>query len=254
MAGRVCRGDAVETASQLWPWLVTVWDALLKHPWLWTPASLAIFSGLAWLGHRRLYRRRTFPDLVNFSLNYFEGNQLVFRTLDETSLTEVWRNPHIVGLVKKAKRKTALFNPILRLNRAADMELINQAVVNRLSSLFGAAFLAKSLGREAATATYVFAITYERFPRMATHKLRVLIIREDELVRLAGPQVDGSFWGPKETDRMSTLETMRRMYADPTTSGLLGKMELGVSGLAAARMAPLAQARPTPPNYPSLGR
>jgi hypothetical protein len=174
---------------------------------------------------RKAFAHKSFPNHVNFSLNYFDGPTLVMRTLMETTADQVWLNPHVVKLIARAARKATVEDPILRLNDRDAMEFLNRAVVNTLSPRFADVFVARSLGRGVSTAPYVFAITFEKFKDIRTRKLRVLIIREDELTRLACPleQIETSL-----RDRQITLTKMHQLYSGAGTRHVLGRVELGV--------------------------
>jgi hypothetical protein len=175
--------------------------------------------------HRQRFLNKEFPNHVNFSVNYFNGPTLVMRTLMETTADQIWLNPYVVQLVAKAAKNTTAEDPILHLADKTHMDFLTRAVVNELSELTAETFLARSLGQNVATANYVFAVTYEKFKDIRTLKLRVLLIREDDM-----PKIAAAGEQPEITlrDRLTTLKKMYEVYSNPETRNMLGRVELGV--------------------------
>lgn len=140
-----------------------------------------------WLKRWWAWRHKHFHDQINFSLNYVVGNMLMPRTLVETSTNLVWLNSYGVQKVLKASKRTTPGNPFLEFADPDDLLFVNRAVTNVLSEKFASVFVAESLGVPVRKATYVFAVTFERFPDMRTQKFRVLIIEEKLLLDMFGP-------------------------------------------------------------------
>ena len=155
------------------------WD--IVH-WLILHGS-AIGLALTWITILFLYLRRRarwfqkeFEDQVTFSLNYVIGDALAMRTLLEAKADTVWLNPYGVKTLKNAARQTTAEQPFINLADDVDMGFVHRAVVNVLSERFASTFVAEALGVPVGVATFIFAITYERYEVMRTRKFRVLLI------------------------------------------------------------------------------
>ncbi len=184
---------------------------------------------------RRNWKRKRFTEQVNFSLNYIEDGTLMLRTLLEGSAESVWLNKHGVNQVRQAAEKTTIDEPFLRLRSKKDMDYINRAVLNVLSERFSQAFVAKALGLDVHTDRFVFGVTWEKYGGIRTQKLRVIIIRKDDLLKAFN--TDGESERPKvvepeHDDRIKTLRKMFKLYMAQTESGpqVLGEAELGIPG------------------------
>ena len=57
-------------------------------------------------------------------------------------------------------------------------------VVNRISSMFGLGYVALDLGIEVTSAEYIFGVTYEKQTDLRNRKVRILLMRKDQLEEL----------------------------------------------------------------------
>ncbi len=194
--------------------------------------------GVVWFRRRRDWKRNQFTEQVNFSLSYLETDaeghtHLSLRTLLELSASGVWLNEYGVRKVQKAAGKTTLERPFLAIQPRRDMELVRHAVLNVLSERFAQVFLARAIGVDVRTETFLYGLTWERYGDIKTRKLRVMVVRLSDLEALFGPEgkakdlhvaVDSHRW------RITTLEIMHRLYhsSDPEDRAALGEVELGV--------------------------
>lgn len=198
----------------------------------WSNAALVV----TWLGilvvslRKRLHwGRKQFLGRVNLSVNYVSDGRLAMRTLAEREATAVWPNEYGVKLVLKAAAKTTVGQPFIRLKRQKDVEFVNRALLNAVSEQFAGAHLAAALGVPLRSGTFLFALTYERYPNIRTLKLRVLLIEEGTLERLFGPEgVVGRMEAadPVHASRLETLRLMYRLYREEPEA--VGRVELGV--------------------------
>jgi hypothetical protein len=80
------------------------------------------------------------------------------------------------------------------------------------------------------TADYLFALTYERYAEMRTRKLRVILIRPDDLDAIAAD--DGSIVadGTAYADRLQTLRAFAGHHrrSEAADAIRLGRVTLGV--------------------------
>lgn len=200
-----------------------------------TLALIATWIGVAivYVKRRTHWMRKQFLNQVNFSLNYVQDERLVMRTLLETKAQDVWLNEYGVNKVFAAAAKTTVDNPFIILDDQTDQDFINRAVLNVLSEKFAESFLAAALGVGVQHAHFCFAITFERYQEIRTLKLRVLIIEEELLGKLFGPEAGAEKLKSVETvykARIQTLKAVRQMYERDKGSErkTLGYMEMGI--------------------------
>jgi hypothetical protein len=185
-------------------------------------------AGWVYFRQRSDWAGKRFRTQVNFSLNYVADGRLVMRTLLETSVREVWINDYGVKQVTQAANRTTAEQPFLRFAGAADQEFIDRAVLNVLSEKFSDAYLAETLGLPVRTAVYRFAITFERHEVMRTYKLRVLVVREDDLAAAFGdPGPGGALHEEPRGIYRARLQTLRAMHDWHCKAGQPGVAPLG---------------------------
>ncbi len=222
------------------------WFLDLVKPYMSGLALLVTWIGIAYVALRRRvhwYNKR-FVTQVNFSLNYVVGDQLLMRTLLETTAGRVWPNEHGVNMVLAAAARTTGANPIVILNTAADHDFVNRAILNALSERFAESFVAASLGVPVRTSIFVFALTFEKYAIMRTRKLRIMLIEEKALLDLFGPAGTVACLGVNNKiyrDRLQTLRILYDVYVKDRTSSrpLLGRIELGVQAPAGDNRQPV---------------
>jgi len=207
-------------------WMRPHWSAV---------ALIGTWIGILFIAFRRRlqWHHKRFLTQVNFSLNYRVGNSLAMRTLIEKDAAEVWLNPYGVKLVYTAAGRTTRENPFLVFKNPKDQDFVNRAILNILSGRFAETFVAASLGVPVRSATYYFAITCEKFEIMRTIKLRVLLMDEQTMLELFGPEGLANqleIRNPIYQARLITLRAIHDLYRKDQTSGtpILGKVELGV--------------------------
>lgn len=83
-------------------------------------------------------------------------------------------------------------------------------VVNRISSMFGSGYVALDLGMEVKSAAYIFGVTYEKQTDLRNRKVRILLMRKDQLEELM-----------KKRNNKVVFEHERELAENPdlTTSG-----------------------------------
>jgi len=217
--------------DRLGSYVLAYWDlALLLVTW----------AGIGWVAirRRRDWRRKRFTQQVNFSLNYLESDadgrpRLALRTLLELPAAGVWLNEYGVRRVQKAAERTTLEQPFLRIEPMEDRGLVKQAMLNVLSERYSDAFVARAVGLEVRTRSFLYGLTWERYGEIKTHKLRVIVVQPSDLEALFGPlQRAGqvTFADESHRGRLATLEQMYRLYhsPDPAERTTLGAIELGL--------------------------
>jgi hypothetical protein len=184
------------------------------------------------LRRRRDWKRKRF-DCVNVSLNYVVDGKLAMRTLLETTPREVWLNDYGIKLVLAAAARTHKDQPFVVLSNAADMSYIKRAIKNVLSEHFAEAFLAQSQGVPISKATYLFALTYEKYESIRELKFRVVVVEQATLHKTFGP--DAPAWGvsnARHKDRLEVLQKMAILAANPGEqvegADVLDRVELGL--------------------------
>lgn len=198
-------------------------------------ALLGTWSGIAllWVRRWRAWRRKTFLEQVNFSLNYVENGRLSLRTLLEDTAQSVWLNEYGVRLVARAARRATVDQPFVSLPSDEDMAYLKRAVLNVLSEKFAEGFLAQTLGLPTAKARYVFGVTCEKYGALKTQKLRVILMRTDDLDALFDPARAADPLRLAESshrDRMATLRKLHELHhhSQPEMRRLVGEVELAL--------------------------
>lgn len=200
-----------------------------------TLGLIATWVGIFWVYLRRRFdwRQKQFTGQVNFSLNYLANNTLAMRTLRESTVQDVWLNDYGIKLVLDAARRTTEAQPFIRLPNVADMQFLNRAALNALSECFASTYVAEALGLPVKTGRFIFGITYERYDIMRTFKFRVLLMEEESLKGLFGP--DGT-WQSLEVKspilqaRLRTLKVLHDLYVAGQATGefVVERVNLGV--------------------------
>ncbi len=213
--------------------LVEIWHKIIPHLAMLGFLATWIGIGLVYLKRRSEWRRKSFLNQVNFSLNYIEQGRLCIRTLFETTIAEVLLNNYGINQVLRAAGRTRPDQPFILLDNPNDMDFVNRAVLNTLSERFADAFLARTLNQPVIAATFCFAFTYESYADMRTRKFRVLIVEVEALKRDFTRSTDGADVLVDESrhrDRLEVLRKMRDLYLGITKSNvqILGELELGL--------------------------
>jgi hypothetical protein len=216
----------METLTRIYEFMKPHWN---------TVALLITWLAIAFVAIRRRWHwwRKQFLTQVNFSLNYCIGNSLAMRTLMESTPLQVWSNEYGIQKIFAAAGRTTLENPFIRLANPDDQAFVNRAVLNVLSQRFGEVFIAASLGVPVRTASFCFAVTFEKYEIMRTRKLRVLIVEEQTLRNLFGPdgQADRlEINNEVYQTRLASLRAMFNQYMKDhgSSNPVLGRVELGV--------------------------
>lgn len=174
---------------------------------------LGLLVGSLW-GRWRAWRRwtrRDFLDRINLSLNTIVDGRLLIRTLQESSLLEVFLNPAAVELVRKAAAKTTEKDPLLPLAKGDAWFLLN-AVLNELSERFAVAQLRRDQGQAVTMTRYLIALTRERSGEVRTQKVRAMIVQKALLENLPAerPQLEQA----NHSVRWETLRAMARVHRE----------------------------------------
>lgn len=189
--------------------------------------------GVLWTRKRIDWQHKRFSNQVNFSLNLIEEKNkqsyLHIRTLFEDDALNVWLNEHGVAVVRKAAAKTTLEDPFIRISDQTERDAIMTGLLNVLSEKYSEAFIARSLGLQVHTDTFLFGLTWERYGEMKTEKLRAIVVRKNILERMQGTDIKTLEASHKP--RLHTLKTMYRLWcsSNPNDIETIREVELGVS-------------------------
>ncbi len=181
---------------------------------MWLIATF-ISSLWTWVWARRKWRSRHDLDIIHFAQNTFETRNdaggkkwLILDVLREGPLKSVIAHPVPRKLIKDAAKLTTETQPFLIFD-AADRFYVLNLVLVEIAEMFKTG-TGKKLFDPALVVTVdcVFALTYERYPKMRQGKLRVMVVKRSDLDCL--PAIgDLSFESPTHCDRMRTLAMMR---------------------------------------------
>lgn len=175
---------------------------------------------------RRNLSRREFLDRVNFSLNILKDGRLRIRTLLEKSGAEVFLNPEITKIVKRAAKLTTSEDCLLPIDDPNDYWLCLNALLNEVSEKFSDGFLKLDLGCAAAAETYVMCLTCEVADNIKTRKVRAMLIKKSALENF--PTQDPEVDFPSHTTRIITLRQIAGDYLSGEKSHCFVEIELCV--------------------------
>jgi hypothetical protein len=178
-----------------------------------------VISGVAllvcgwWFGRWRTTRQwvgQEFFSRIHISLTMLHNGMLDVRTLGERSCLQVFGNEEAARAIAEAARRAPLEDPILDLPRERYWSFLN-SVVNEVSSLCAGGFIAADLGATVRRGTYVVCLTCERAAEVRTRKVRVLVVRKDQLLAL--PATMPVLRREQDVVRWQTLQRLAMAYA-----------------------------------------
>jgi len=188
--------------------------------------SLFTLGIVGYLVSWRNYRRKVFMDRIHFSANIVDrsegGPYLRLRCWKEDNLRDTLDNPVLRRLVLKAARRCTGDVPFVIIPNAMDQWVLNTTILNYMSSMTPESNVARLAGRPVQLNRFVFAVTCEPYGSVKIRKLRVMIIREEDLKRFLDPAFRDSlkYEVDHHRDRTRTLHTMARAMCDPELATL----------------------------------
>jgi hypothetical protein len=216
----------VETVRQILS-VVTEWisDNWFKALSL---AAIAVVTAI-WARYQasRAWRRRQFLKRVNLSLNFLDGDMLRFRTLFELELDSILLgNSAAVRIVLRAARRTRPGQPIMEFPPDEAWHIMN-SVLNEISERFAHGTLAAAVGVPVVRRQFVFAMTCEKDKDVRWMKIRIMLIAENLLERIASSAIPKpNFEAPHHSIRWNTLNTIAACYKTERQSGFRKLMRI----------------------------
>lgn len=161
-----------------------------------------------------LYRKKRFLDHITYSLNYFEEGtkgkkKLILRTLQVLPKEDLLPSNFLFKLkMFKAIRNCSEEDPFIKMDQKA-MNILMPAIINGISSLFGADILQNQKGHP--QKQFLLAVTCEKYGDIKSQKIRVMIIDPKELDGMSFKDTlrDYTFEDPSHKDRIRTLLVMK---------------------------------------------
>ena len=186
---------------------------------------------------------------LNFSLNMLQQDEqtgehkIVMRTINEDTLSTIftdkmdsWVFAQITNLQIPSEVAPFLTLSVIAPTMWHSTESLfkhavrkcRDQIVNRVSTLFGLGYVALDLGMEVNTAEYIFGVTHEKQTDKRNRKVRVLLMRKDQLKKMVSLRASESpfehdSWLHKDPhhttsmyvkDRMKHLTQMYKLYKE----------------------------------------
>jgi hypothetical protein len=167
------------------------------------------------------WRRKQFLHRMIVSLNSFHDGKLLLRTIMEKSLAEVFLNSYAVNVVMAAAQKTTDKDPLLPIPKDEAWHILNSAL-NAIAEEFHQGMVQRDMGLPTRSERYVFCLTHERADDVKQEKVRLLMIRTDQLANL--PEEMPALESPHHRLRFHTLHQMAE--ARKTRPELFAEVEI----------------------------
>jgi hypothetical protein len=183
---------------------------------------IIIVSGIGYAYH--VYRKRTFYDLVTYSLNGFEKvacgkTRLKIRTQLEGQLSDFLpSNRFLDSAVRKAAKQCDYENMFMHVNGGSkrSQELfLNSLVSHWIAKVSAEGDLAKEMGLETVSEVFWVGVTFEPYERPPIRKIRVMGISEKELTDQVFKVERYVFEKQSHADRIHTLSVMKLLFMNP---------------------------------------
>ena len=164
-----------------------------------------------------LYRQKRFLDHITYSANMLRPSgdriELLIRTIQVLPKDDLLpTNPMF-----KWKLFWAIFwrcteeDMFIRMDPDA-MDVIQPAIINGLSAVYGVDYLAQMAGRKVETKRFFIAITCEKFGGIKSQKIRVIVVSENLLRRIIlGGGLDENLIDFERSHHRDRLTTLHRM-------------------------------------------
>lgn len=174
-----------------------------------------------WFIARRRWKARQDYNVVHFAQNTVqlrptgENNAMEpWLILDgnEDPLDKIVTHPIAAKLIRKAAKKTTEFQPFLRFDPDDRWYVLNHILLAIAEDAKAATRAKLSTKAVVDEVPCVFALTYERYPRMRQGKIRIMLIRQSVFDHPEEMDHDFRFEAPSHSDRVKTLRLMREDY------------------------------------------
>lgn len=174
-----------------------------------------------WLIARRRWKAKQDYNVIHFAQNTVQhrptgtdGAMEPWLVLDgnEDPIDKVITHPIAVKLIRQAAKKTTEHEPFLLFDPADRWYVLNHILL-ALAEDSKEATRAK-LSRQAVVdeVPCVFALTYERYPKMRQGKTRIMLVRQSVFDNPEELDLDFKFEAPSHSERVKTLRLMREDY------------------------------------------
>lgn len=194
-----------------------------------TVMAFTIGPLVAWF----LYRKKRFLDQITYSVNMLRPTgdryEFLIRTVQVLPKEDLLpTNPMF-----KWKLFWSIFwgctveDMFIRMDKDA-MDVIQPAIINGLSAVYGAEHMAQVLGKKVETERVLTAITCEKFGGIKSQKIRVMIVAEGFLRDILDGCLDEGAIDFERAHHRDRLTTLRRMAEEWKKEQLLGKDDVRV--------------------------
>ena len=196
-------------------WLQYGFPEFIDKHWLKILGSLigAFLGGsIIWVKNYLEWRSRQFYGTINISFDTIRNQYLLTSAILEGSIENILSNvPHAVKIIKTAAKKTTEDNPFLILpenDRDHIMSQIRACIASTNTTYSWAAAQKRPACRQLGC---FFALTYERFKKMRTGKIRIVVVPEWVL------KTDLENLKTEYVHHKDRIETLRKIRKDVET-------------------------------------
>lgn len=164
------------------------------------------------------YKIRRFSDQITYSANFFEpdsqGNmKLRIRTPAILPKEDILPNNLLFRYkLRQAIRRCTVDDPFIRMS-AEDMDVFQPSIINGISAVFSEGIMAQLFQMKVQSQRLQIAITFEKDGGLKSQKIRVILIRDEDLRRIQDSKFHESvnFERSNHAYRLSTLAKMARL-------------------------------------------
>lgn len=180
-----------------------------------------------YLRARYVWRKRQFLTRINFSLNFFDGDTLRFRTIRECDVAHaLLNNAHAIRVLLKTARGERPGAFLLFADKEEAWTILN-TLLNELSSQFAEGFFARSMAMPTQSQRYYLGLTCEKHGDLKSTKIRLMLVPKQALETI-DQRVDVLFEQPHHHIRLMTLKEMWQIARKPELKHNLMEIEVSV--------------------------
>ena len=187
--------------------LAGLWEEIIA-------GTIILIIGWSWGRWRasRAWQQKRFKNRVVLALNSLgqEGDKphLRLRTLFERDICSVLQNTSMVDILNKAIDKVTPEEPLLHFEADNAWYLLN-AVLNQIAEQFATGALRQDMGMTVQKQWYTFCYTFETEGSIRMHKIRVMLIKKEDLHNFP-ESGDIALESKKHTTRVKTLRYLKQ--------------------------------------------
>ena len=183
----------------------------------------SLVSGFVMYRDRKKLKSGDRSGYVSVSINYEFNDELHYGPLFERPLEDMLRNSQAVKIVQQAvkQKKKEKENPVLLLE-ANSARFVYERIGDYVVEFFAESRLAHALGQPIIMGAYILALTYDTADTQAERKLRLLVIEESLLYKIAD-RGRMTVHSEKGIERAAVIDQIAARYGEePERFGMKG--------------------------------